>query len=69
MNSEDIWVFPKIEVPQNEWFIMENPMNKWMIWEVLPPLFLVQHPGWQTSGALSLTNTLPFLGGTLLTYH
>ena len=23
---------------------MENPMNKWMIWGVLPPLFLVQHP-------------------------
>ena len=21
-----------------------NPMNKWMIWGVLPPLFLVQHP-------------------------
>jgi len=20
-----IWVFPKIVVPQNEWFIMENP--------------------------------------------
>ena len=20
-----IWVFPKIGVPQNEWFIMENP--------------------------------------------
>ena len=24
--------------------IMENPMNKWMIWGVLPPVFLVQHP-------------------------
>ena len=22
----------KIMVPQNGWFIMENPMNKWMIW-------------------------------------
>ena len=26
------WMFPKIGVPQNGWFIMENPMNKWMIW-------------------------------------
>ena len=26
-----IWVFPKIEVPQNGWFIMENSI-KWMIW-------------------------------------
>ncbi len=24
-------VFPKIGVPQNGWFIMENPI-KWMIW-------------------------------------
>ena len=22
-----IWVFPKIGVPQNEWFIMENPIK------------------------------------------
>ena len=33
-----MWVFPKIGVPQNGWFIMENPMNKWMILGV--PLFL-----------------------------
>ena len=26
-----IWVFPKIGVPQNGWFIMENPIT-WMIW-------------------------------------
>ena len=30
--SETYGVFPKIGVPQNGWFIMENPMNKWMIW-------------------------------------
>ena len=24
---EDIWVFPKIGVPQNGWFIMENPIK------------------------------------------
>ena len=23
----NIWVFPKIGVPQNGWFIMENPIN------------------------------------------
>ena len=34
-----IWVFPKIGVPQNGWFIMENPMNKWMIWGVPSPYF------------------------------
>ena len=22
-----IWVFPKIEVPQNAWFIIENPIK------------------------------------------
>ena len=37
----NIWVFPKIMVPQNGWFIiMENPKTllKWMIWGL--PLFL-----------------------------
>ena len=27
-----IWVFPKIGVPQNGWFIMENPIKNGMIW-------------------------------------
>ena len=40
--SRSIWVFPKIGVPQNGWFRMENPIKmddlewktllKWMIW-------------------------------------
>ena len=39
------WVFPKIMVPQNGWFIImvPNPMNKWMIWGgIKPPLFLLR---------------------------
>ena len=34
-----IGMFPKIGVPQNGWFIMENPMNKWMIWVVKTTIF------------------------------
>ncbi len=27
-----IWVFPKIEVPENGWFIRGKTLLKWMIW-------------------------------------
>ena len=37
--------FPKKWVPQNGWFIMENPMNKWMIWEKKP--YFWKHPHWK----------------------
>ena len=42
------WVFPKIVLPP-KWMvkIMENPMNKWMIWEE-NPLFS-ETPTWQST--------------------
>ena len=39
VSRQGTWVFPKIGVPQNGWFIMENPMNKWMIWGENPTIF------------------------------
>ena len=36
------WLFSKIVVPQNGWvynFIMENPLNPWMIWGYIPTIF------------------------------
>ena len=34
------WMFPKIVVPQNGWFIMENPINRIFNW-----IFLTGSPG------------------------
>ena len=38
--------FQKILGKPPKWMvkIMENPMNKWMIWVVLPPYFWFKHP-------------------------
>ena len=33
--NDGIWVFPKIVIPQNGWFIRENPM----IWGGFPIIF------------------------------
>ena len=27
LSGQDMWVFPKIVVPQNGWFILENPFK------------------------------------------
>ena len=37
VSNENMWVFPKIGVPQNGWFILENwkTLLKWMIWGYL----------------------------------
>ena len=57
-----IWVFPKLGVPQNGWFIMENPIKKLMIWGYH---HFRKHPYWhdgkktpQPHGAYSLLSAL-----------
>ena len=45
------WVFPKIVVPQNGWFIRENPTTKWVIWgyhQFRKPPYQPLNTGWLT---------------------
>ena len=44
VNPEIIWMFPKIGVPQNGWFIMENLIKMDDLGVLKAPLFSVQHP-------------------------
>ena len=56
--SITIWVFPKIGVPQNGCFTMENPKTlfKWMIWGY--PYFR-KHPfGGQSQGNVGVNELL-----------
>ena len=41
----NIWVFPRMGVPQNGWFIScKNPMNKWIHWGFFHYFWFNTHP-------------------------
>ena len=64
---EDVFpirMFPKIGVPQNGWFIMENPMNKWMIWG-FSHIFGSTHSNMGMSFQQSLCDRLPEVNLTI----
>ena len=77
------WVFPKIGVPQNGWFVMENSL-KWMIWgyhyfrkhpnvylQTPRRRFLVEHPGGDVSRRHTQRESrgFPEKGGTRFKYE
>ena len=43
--AQIVWVFPKIGVPQNGWFIMENPIKSIKMDDLGVPFFL-ETPVW-----------------------
>ena len=56
--QEAIWVFPKIRVPQNGWFTMENPIKMDDLWVPLFSETLIYFHGHLLAAKNSASETL-----------